>query len=80
MPTLQKSSQTSSRNSSSTFLLWFSVILAPGRPQECSLICFHSNPACSDIMEIYNAVEEMDGDEEVRLDPSPRLVLDLIAS
>lgn len=28
---------------------------------------FHSNPACTDIMEIYNAVEEMDDDDEVRL-------------
>lgn len=27
--------------------------------------CFHSNPACTDIMEIYNAVEEMDDDDEV---------------
>lgn len=28
---------------------------------------FHSNPACTDIMEIYNAVEEMDDDDEVCL-------------
>lgn len=27
-----------------------------------------SNPSCTDIMEIYNAVEEMDEDEEVSLD------------
>lgn len=26
---------------------------------------FPSNPACTDIMEIYNAVEEMDDDDEV---------------
>lgn len=29
---------------------------------------FPSNPSCTDIMEIYNAVEEMDDDEEVNLD------------
>lgn len=28
---------------------------------------FPSNPACTDIMEIYNAVEEMDDDDEVSL-------------
>lgn len=28
---------------------------------------FASNPACTDIMEIYNAVEEMDDDDEVCL-------------
>lgn len=28
---------------------------------------FHSNPTCTDIMEIYNAVEEMDDDDEVCL-------------
>lgn len=26
---------------------------------------FFSDPSCTDIMEIYNAVEEMDDDEEV---------------
>lgn len=25
---------------------------------------FHSNPSCTDIMEIYNAVEEMDVDDD----------------
>lgn len=34
-----------------------------------SLLYFHSNPSCADIMEIYNAVEEMDGDEEASLNP-----------
>lgn len=29
--------------------------------------CLHSNPSCTDIMEIYNAVEEMDDDDEVSL-------------
>lgn len=29
-------------------------------------IYFCSKPSCTDIMEIYNAVEEMDEDEEVR--------------
>lgn len=33
------------------------------------LLCFHSNPSCTDIMEIYNAVEEMDGDDEVCWNP-----------
>lgn len=34
-----------------------------------NLLCFclHSNPSCTDIMEIYNAVEEMDDDDEVGL-------------
>ena len=27
-----------------------------------------SDPSCTDIMEIYNAVEEMDDDDEVNLD------------
>lgn len=29
--------------------------------------CFSSNPVCTDIMEIYNAVEEMDDEDEVCL-------------
>lgn len=29
---------------------------------------FPSKPSCTDIMEIYNAVEEMDDDEEVSLE------------
>uniref|UniRef100_A0A7N6B7T8 Bromo domain-containing protein n=1 Tax=Anabas testudineus TaxID=64144 RepID=A0A7N6B7T8_ANATE len=31
-----------------------------------TFLYFLSNPSCTDIMEIYNAVEEMDDDEEVR--------------
>ena len=38
----------------------------------CIIPFFHpdhlSDPSCTDIMEIYNAVEEMDDDDEVNLD------------
>lgn len=69
LPTLQKSSQTSSRNLSSTFLSFVSL---PKNNLLHSIIKKNlffllSNPACTDIMEIYNAVEEMDDDDEVCL-------------
>lgn len=31
------------------------------------LFCFSSNPSCTDILEIYSAVEEMDDDDEASL-------------
>lgn len=44
------------------FHTYFKPLTASGRHFH---LYFHSNPSCKDIMEIYNAVEEMDGDDEV---------------
>lgn len=75
-PTLQKSSQTFSTNLSSKFF-FFVFTVRPNKNHAVDHLthvitqnyCFSSlsNPACTDIMEIYNAVEEMDDDDEVRL-------------